>query len=199
MLLNLSSLGNDCGMSHTTARRWVSILETAFLVVLLRPHFRNFNERLIKSPKLYFTDTALLCYLLRIRNAKDLHLHAMRGSVFESLVISELIKNYVHRGPGQDPLFLAQREQKRNRCGDRGGWRRPANRDKIRPVRHLQPFNGMECWRKPAGAPSILPPWCMEGTGHFAVRTCAFIPGWPCDDSGFYCDKLRSPQTKRAG
>ncbi len=98
MLLNLSSLANDCGISHTTAKRWISILEAAFLIVLLRPHFKNFNKRLIKSPKLYFLDTGLLCYLLRIRSHEDLALHAMRGSVFESLVVSDLIKNCLHHG-----------------------------------------------------------------------------------------------------
>jgi predicted AAA+ superfamily ATPase len=105
MLLNLSSIGNDCGISHTTTRRWVSILEAAFIVVLLRPHSRNFSKRLIKSPKLYFLDTGLLCYLLRIRDAKDLGLHAMRGSVFESFVISELVKNYTNQGLEQSLYF----------------------------------------------------------------------------------------------
>jgi len=65
-LLNLSSLANDCGITHTTSKRWISILETSFIVFLLRPHYKNFSKRLIKSPKLYFLDTGLLSYLLRI-------------------------------------------------------------------------------------------------------------------------------------
>lgn len=97
-LLNLSSLANDGGITHTTARRWLSILEASFLVTLLRPHHRNFNKRLIKSPKLYFLDTGLLCYLLRIRAPEDLHTHASRGAVFESFVLSELMKNLLNRG-----------------------------------------------------------------------------------------------------
>jgi predicted AAA+ superfamily ATPase len=104
-LLNLSSLGNDCGVTHSTAKRWLSVLETNFLVTLLRPHHRNFGKRLIKSPKLYFLDTGLLCYLLRIRSPEDLAIHASRGAVFESFVISELVKNYFHRGLEPDLYF----------------------------------------------------------------------------------------------
>ena len=89
-LLNLSSLAGDAGISHTTARRWLSVLEASFLVFLLRPHHRNFNKRLVKSPKLYFLDSGLLCYLLRIRSPDDLRIHAARGAVFESWVVSEL-------------------------------------------------------------------------------------------------------------
>jgi predicted AAA+ superfamily ATPase len=104
-LLNLSSLATDCGISHTTARRWLSILEASFIVVLLRPHHQNFSKRMIKSPKLYFLDTGLLCYLLRIRSAEDLRIHAARGPVFEAWAISELLKGYYHRGKEPDVFF----------------------------------------------------------------------------------------------
>jgi predicted AAA+ superfamily ATPase len=104
-LLNLSSLANDCGITHTTAKRWMSILEAGFIVVLLRPHYRNFSKRLIKSPKLYFIDTGLLSYLLRIGSAEDLRINALYGSIFESYVISELIKNYANRGKAH-PLYF---------------------------------------------------------------------------------------------
>lgn len=104
-LLDLTSLGNDCGISHSTARRWLSVLETSFIVRLLQPHHRNFNKRLTKSPKLYFVDTGLLCFLLRIRTPDDLRLHAARGAVFESWVVSEAIKNFVHRGLEPDVYF----------------------------------------------------------------------------------------------
>jgi len=97
-LLNLSSLANDCGITHTTSKRWISILETSFILILLRPYFKNFSKRLIKSPKLYFLDTGLLSYLLRIRSKEDLRIHALYGSIFESYVISELLKNYMNRG-----------------------------------------------------------------------------------------------------
>jgi len=104
-LLNLTSLANDCGVTHTTARRWLSILETSFLIYLLRPHHRNFGKRLIRSPKLYFLDTGLLCYLLQIRSPADLRHHGYRGAIFESFVLSELLKNYYHQGKEPDLYF----------------------------------------------------------------------------------------------
>ena len=97
-LVNLSGLASDCGVSHTTAKRWLSVLESSFIVTLLRPHHRNFGKRLIKSPKLYFLDTGLLCYLLQIRSPEELVHRAERGAVFESFVVSELYKNFAHRG-----------------------------------------------------------------------------------------------------
>lgn len=104
-LLNLSSLAADCGITHTTARRWISVLEASFLVVLLRPHHRNFGKRLIRSPKLYFLDPGLLCFLLRVRDEDDLRSHAQRGAIFETFVLAELHKNAVHRGSPSDLYF----------------------------------------------------------------------------------------------
>ena len=107
-LLNLSSLAADCGITHTTARRWLSVLETSFIVILLRPHYQNFNKRMVKAPKLYFLDTGLLCYLLRIRKPEELRMHSARGAIFESFVISELYKKALHIG--QDPDFYFWRD-----------------------------------------------------------------------------------------
>ena len=97
-LLNLSGLASDCGISHTTAKRWISVLEASFIVTLLRPHYRNFGKRLIKSPKLYFLDTGLLCFLLQIRSPEELLHRAERGAIFENFVIAELYKNFLNRG-----------------------------------------------------------------------------------------------------
>ncbi len=104
-LLNLSSLAADCGISHTTTRQWISILQAGFIIHLLPPHFTNFSKRVIKSPKLYFLDTGLLCYLLRIREPADLTDHALRGAVFETYVVSELFKAFAHRGE-TPPLYF---------------------------------------------------------------------------------------------
>ncbi len=104
-LVNLSSLASDCGITHPTAKSWLSILETSFIIRLLRNHHQNFNKRLIKSPKLYFLDTGLLCFLLRIRSGEDLRNHSQRGAIFETLVFSELIKNYLNRGVMPDLYF----------------------------------------------------------------------------------------------
>ncbi|MBN2313553.1 MAG: ATP-binding protein [Sedimentisphaerales bacterium] len=104
-LLNMASLAADCGMSAVTVKRWLSMLEASYLVVLLRPHHKNFRKRLVKAPKLYFLDSGLLCYLLRIRSSEDLRIHALRGAVFESWVVSELLKTYYNDGVEPDIHF----------------------------------------------------------------------------------------------
>lgn len=104
-LLNLSSLSMDAGISHTTARSWISILQAGFIIHLLSPHFANFSKRIVKTPKLYFLDTGLLCYLLRIREPAELVVHAMKGHIFETFVLAELYKAFSHRGE-TPPLYF---------------------------------------------------------------------------------------------
>lgn len=104
-ILNLSSLGDDCGITHNTAKSWLSVLQTSFIVYLLRPHHKNFNKRLIKSSKLYFYDTGLLSYLLGIDSSENLSTHASRGPVFETWVISELLKGRLNRGLKENLFF----------------------------------------------------------------------------------------------
>lgn len=91
-MVNLSTLGNDCGISHNTAKAWLSILESSFVIHLLQPYFENYNKRIVKSPKLYFCDTGLLCHLLGIGNARQIQQHYMKGQLMENLVFSELMK-----------------------------------------------------------------------------------------------------------
>ncbi|MEW6218730.1 MAG: ATP-binding protein [Thermodesulfobacteriota bacterium] len=104
-LLNLSSLAQDTGVSHTTVRSWLSILQAGFIIHLLPPHHANFSKRLIKSPKLYFLDTGLLCYLLRVREPTDLVFHPMKGAIHETFVLAELFKAFTHRGE-VPPLYF---------------------------------------------------------------------------------------------
>lgn len=95
-LLNLSALGNDCGISHNTAKAWISLLESSFIAYRLQPYYRNFSKRLVKTPKLYFYDTGLVCHLLGMRHPDDLKMHYLRGGIFESFVISEIKKHYLN-------------------------------------------------------------------------------------------------------
>jgi len=97
-LLNLSSLAADCGITHNTAASWVSVLEASYIVCLLRPHHRNFNKRLVKSPKLYFIDTGFAAWLLGIREPQQISFHAQRGALFENLVVTEFLKERFNRG-----------------------------------------------------------------------------------------------------
>lgn len=91
-VMNLSSIGNDSGINHATVKSWLSVLEASGIVKLLRPYFRNFNKRLVKSPKLYFLDTGLAAYLLGISNPEHIQAHPLRGPLFECFVVSELLK-----------------------------------------------------------------------------------------------------------
>lgn len=97
-VLNLSSLGNECGITHNTARAWLSVLESSYIIFLLKPYHKNFNKRLVKMPKLYFYDTGLACSLLGIQSKSQLDTHYLKGSLFESLIISEIIKNRFNKG-----------------------------------------------------------------------------------------------------
>ena len=97
-ILNLSDLARDVGVSVNTAKSWISILEASFQIFILRPYFANIGKRLVKSPKVYFTDTGLLCYLVGLRDIEHAASGPMGGAIFENLVIAEFFKIYVHRG-----------------------------------------------------------------------------------------------------
>lgn len=104
-MLNLNSLGNECGISQPTARQWLTVLQASHLVTLLPPYHRNFGKRLVKTPKLYFLDSGLLCHLLQIRTPDELALHPMRGAVFETWVVSETLKHRFNQALLADLYF----------------------------------------------------------------------------------------------
>jgi hypothetical protein len=104
-LINYDSLAADAGISQPTAKAWLSVLQASYICFLLEPHYRNFNKRIIKSPKLYFMDTGLLCYLLRIKSPEQMPSYPLIGSIFESWVVSEIKKAFHHQGR-QAPLYF---------------------------------------------------------------------------------------------
>ncbi len=91
-LLNLSEVSKECGISMPTAKDWLSILESTYIIYILKPYHNNLTKRLIKSPKVYFLDTGLLCYLLGVDNEERFFKSAERGPIFENMVIMEAIK-----------------------------------------------------------------------------------------------------------
>ncbi|MBP5710734.1 MAG: ATP-binding protein [Bacteroidales bacterium] len=97
-LFNITSFANEADLSLPTLRAWISVLETCGVVFLLQPYHKNFNKRIVKSPKLYFCDTGLLSSLLGIRDVVQVETHYMRGEIFENLIVSELRKKYTNRG-----------------------------------------------------------------------------------------------------
>lgn len=109
-LLDYTNLGAAVGVSQPTAKAWLSVLANTFICFTLEPHFKNFGKRLIKSPKLYFYDSGLLCYLLRIKSVDQLLSHPLYGSIFENWVIGERLKQILHDGKESDLYFW--RDQK---------------------------------------------------------------------------------------
>ena len=97
-VLNLSNLGNDVGVSHTTIREWISLLQASYIIFLLPPYHRNVGKRLIKSPKLYFYDVGMATHLLGIHTPLQLKHHPLRGSLFENMIIAEALKHQVNQG-----------------------------------------------------------------------------------------------------
>jgi predicted AAA+ superfamily ATPase len=110
-LLNLSSLANDCGISHPTASSWLSVLEASYIVFRLPPFFANLGKRLIKAPKLYFYDTGLAASLLNIENPQQLATHPLRGALFETWVVGEIAKAHLHHGRRPRMSFYRDRSQ----------------------------------------------------------------------------------------
>jgi uncharacterized protein len=95
-LLNLNSVAKECGITQPTARAWLSLLETSYIVFLLQPYSKNFDKRVIKSPKLYFYDTGLLCFLLKFKSIDQITTHSFKGSLFENMIIAEYVKQNSH-------------------------------------------------------------------------------------------------------
>ncbi len=109
-LLNASALGADAGVTHNTARAWLSVLETSYLAFRLQPYHANLNTLLVKTPKLHFYDSGLLCYLLGITRPEQVREHPLRGAIFESWVVSEIVKVRAHLGLTANITFFRDRK-----------------------------------------------------------------------------------------
>lgn len=104
-MLNLNSLANECGITQPTAKSWLTALENSYILFQLHPYYKNFSKRIVKTSKLYFYDTGLLCHLLKVNSKKILQDHALKGSLFENLMIAEYVKQMYHQDELQDIWF----------------------------------------------------------------------------------------------
>lgn len=109
-LLNLSSLGNDAGVTHSTARAWIDMLQSSYIVHLLPPWFVNNGKRLVKAPKLYFHDVGLACWLLGLRSAEQVARDPLWGSLFENFVVMEALKDRLNAGETTEMYFYRDSE-----------------------------------------------------------------------------------------
>jgi predicted AAA+ superfamily ATPase len=151
-ILNLNSLAADCGITHNTARAWLSALEISGLVFLLKPYFNNFGKRLIKSPKLYFTDPGLACRLLGIHTVEQLFLNPLRGSLFEGFIISELVKNRLNQGYNPEIWFWRDNTGIEIDCLIEKGTKLLALEIKSGKTFSEDMTNGLKHWQKISGS-----------------------------------------------
>jgi predicted AAA+ superfamily ATPase len=180
-LLNLSSLASDCGITHNTAKAWLSVLEASYIVFMLPPHFRNFNKRLTKSPKLYFYDTGLVSWLLGIQDKNQLTTHAMRGALFETWVIAELVKGRFNRGLPSNLYFW--RDSAGNEVDvlvDLGEELRPIEVKSGRTIA-ADYFAALDRWRALAG-PAAGPATLIYAGSERQRRAAATVLPWQAVD-----------------
>jgi predicted AAA+ superfamily ATPase len=104
-LLNFSQLANEVGVDLKTVKSWLGILQSSYIIYLLPPYFKNFNKRIVKTPKLYFYDTGLVSYLLGIRRPEELSFHPSKGAIFENLMVLEFLKARFNRGERSNLFF----------------------------------------------------------------------------------------------
>jgi len=172
-LLNLSAMAADCGITHNTAQSWLSVLEASYVVFFLRPHYRNFGKRLVKSPKVYFYDPGLAAWLLNIQSPEHLAIHPQRGGLFECLIVGELLKDRAHRGLSSNLYFW------RNNLGDEIDVLIDQETRlvpiEIKSGETLNPdfFKGLHKWRKISGdaeSPACLVYGGRELSTHKGIR-----------------------------
>ncbi len=104
-LLNLNALANECGISQPTAKSWLSALENSYITFQLYPFHENYSKRIVKTPKLYFYDTGLACYLLKFRHPNQILTHSFKGNLFENMMIAECVKRSFHHNELMDFWF----------------------------------------------------------------------------------------------
>ncbi len=176
-LLNLSALAGEAGISHSTARAWLSVLESSDLVFLLPPYHRNFGKRLVKTPKLYFLDTGLACWLLGIRSPEVLALHPSRGALFETWVVGEFVKDRFNLGLPGDLYFWRDNNGLEADLVFEAGTRiqpveiksgQTVTRDYLRAGQASARFAGGEA----------LPPWLVYGGNESYERSGVRVIGW---------------------
>jgi predicted AAA+ superfamily ATPase len=151
--LNNASLANDAGISPNTAKSWLSILESSYILYRLQPYHRNFNKRLIKSPKLYFYDTGVACSLLGIRMQEQVNLHYMKGSLFENLILNEFIKRSFNRGENRLPYYWQDNHGKEIDCLLVNGEKVTAVEIKSGKTMSTSYFENLKYWRSLAALP----------------------------------------------
>ena len=182
-LLNFSSLAVECGITHNTAKAWISVLEASYIVFQLRPHHANFNKRLVKTSKLYFYDVGLVSWLLGIQTPEQMQTHPLRGNIFETFVVSEIMKSFLNSGERPNVFFW------RDSNGvevdvliEQGGRIIPVEIKSGKTV-NGEFFSGLEKWLTLAGDMAINPTLIYGGAENYHHKGIR-VMGWR--DAGNY-------------
>lgn len=177
-LVNVSSLGADTGITRVTAEAWLSVLQASHLVFLVRPWFTNTSKRLIKTPKLYFTDPGLAAWLLGVRDPSHVAAHPQRGALFENWVMTELRKAQLYAGRSPSLYFL------RDKAGhevdafiETAPNRFCAVEIKSGETIASDFFVGLDFWREKLPVASFTP-WIVHGGAAHQVREKATVLPW---------------------
>jgi predicted AAA+ superfamily ATPase len=176
-LVNFSDIGNLVGVSYHTANKWLSVLQTSFILYTLRPFHQNFNKRIVKTPKLYFYDTGLACALLNLRSVEDLNRHFAKGALFENFVVNEVMKNRLNQNLYPKQYFWnAAGSHEIDLLLDQGGRLFPIE---IKSSRTIGPhfFDGLQYFQPLSGAtPSES--FLVYGGDEVQKRSAAQVLSW---------------------
>jgi len=176
-LVNFSEIGNLIGVSYQTVHKWLNVLQTSFIIHTLPPYHRNFNKRIVKTPKLYFYDTGLACALLNLRTVDDLNRHFAKGALFENFVINEILKNSLNRNlPPRHYFWNAAGANEIDLLLDRGGRLLPVEIKSGRTI-NTNFFDGLKYFQPLAG---VLPSesYLVYGGDEVQKRSLAQVLSW---------------------
>jgi len=183
-LLNYSSLATECGITHNTVKAWISVLEASYIIFLLRAHHANFKKRLVKMPKLYFYDVGLASWLLGIRTTAQIMTHPLRGALFETFIIAELIKSRFNRGEQSDLFFW--RDSNGNEVdviAEQGGKLMPLEIKSGKTLTN-ESTAGLKKWLSLAGDASTAPTLIYGGEKSYRYKDIQ-VAGWQESGSVF--------------
>ena len=176
-LVNFSEIGNMIGVSYQTIKKWLSVLETSFIIYTLQPYHQNFNKRITKTPKLYFYDTGLACALLNLRSIEDLSRHFAKGALFENFIITEILKNQLNQNITPKNYFWnAAGSHEIDLLLDKGGRLMPIEIKSSRTIsNHF--FDGLAYFQPLSGA-SPSESYLIYGGDEVQKRSQAQVLGW---------------------
>ena len=184
-LLNFSALASECGITHNTAKSWISVMEASYIVFLLRPHHANFKKRLVKMPKLYFYDVGLVSWLLGIRTPEHITNHPLRGALFETFILSELLKSRMNKG--ERPSLFFWRDSNGNEVDvieEQGGKLRPIE-IKSGKTLSIESTAGLKKWLKLAQEKGTSPTLIYGGDESYRFENIQ-ITSWQKSGDLFY-------------